>query len=66
MLAPLEEPGYDEPECQVEGLGSVLSPGMRSDVATWRDLRAYGGAGVEESGNGQGPRRRQEWVQSSE
>lgn len=43
MLAPLEEPGYDEPECQVEGLGSVLSPGMRSDVATWRDLRVYGG-----------------------
>lgn len=23
--------------------GWALSPGMRSDVATWRDLRAYGG-----------------------
>lgn len=38
----MEEPGYDEPEYQVEGLGFVLSPGMRSDLATWTDLCACG------------------------
>ena len=61
MLEPLEGPVYDEPECQVEGLGFVLSPGMRSDVATWKDLCACGGvrqwAGTKEKA-GVGPEQR--------
>lgn len=41
-LERLEEPGYNEPECQVEGLGFVLSPGMRSDLTAWTDLVPVG------------------------
>lgn len=38
----LEEPGYNEPECQVEGLGFLLSPGIRSDLTAWTDLVPVG------------------------
>lgn len=59
-LERLEEPDLTSLECQTVGLGFVLSPRMRSDLASWEDLHVSAGK-VEKSGGGQGLGQRQGW-----
>ena len=47
----MEEPDLTSLECQTVGLGFVLSPRMRSDLASWEDLHVSAGK-VEKSGRG--------------
>ena len=46
-------------ECQAGGLGFIPGSGMRSNLASYEDLRAIWGR-MERSGCGPGPGRRQE------